>query len=463
MNRLWPLLFALCGASVHAATPALTRYAEAMPLTAEPGKPLQQLEVPAAVYAGVVSPQLADVAVFDATGVAVPHVFCAPPSHTADFLERFPLPVYPVRLAQPSTGSSAEVRTDAGGIAITLPQSNRETVAVSAYELDLSQIAAEATSLQLGWSSPKGLSEVHLKVEQSDTAGRWQMVVSDAVLKRLTAEGQTLETADIALPRARYQRLRLTPHDAAGTVIESAELFTQTVQTRPERLTRFTAVQTGQQEDLALPAGTVAFGYLSDTLAPLTWARLQPFEPNSRKTVQLQSRSRPDAPWQTHWAGEVFSLLVQSVEHRNADIALPAVRHREWRALVEGGNPRTQLLIDFGYSPELLRFVAQGQGPYQLAYGSAAASALPSAATACESLLQPLLAEATTSEREQLIGTADYGPAQVLAGAAARQPLPVEEPPLWHRGLLWGVLLLAVALLLWMARGLLADLKTPKP
>ena len=463
MSRLGMLLLALCGLSAQAAAPALTSYAEAIPLTTEPGKPVQQLELPAAVYVGVVSPQLADVAVFDAAGVAVPQVFCAPPSNTADVLERIPLPVYPVRLAQPPTGSSAEVRTDAGSIAITLPQTGSETVAVSAYELDLSHIEAEATRLQLAWNSPTGLSEVHLKVEQSDTAGRWQMLVPDAVLKRLTAEGQTLETADIALPRGRYQRLRLTPQDTAGTVIERAELFTHTLQTRPESLRRFTAVQTGTLPDTALPAGTVAQGYRAEPLAPLSQARLLLTEPNSRKAVQLQSRPGSDAPWQTHWSGEAFYLLVQQVERRNADIALPGVRHREWRVLVEGGSAQTPPILEFGYSPELLRFVAQGQGPYRLAFGSAAASARPPPATTCEGLLQPLLAAATTSEREQLIGSAEAGPVQVLAGPAARQPMPPAEPPRWRRGLLWSVLLLAVGLLLWMARGLLADLKTPKP
>jgi len=463
MSRIGLLLLAFGALPVQAAAPLPASYAESMWLTAEPGKPVQQLELPAAVYAGVVSSALADVQVFDAAGAAVPQVFCEPPRHTADFLGRFELPVYPVRLAQAASGSSAELRTDAGRIAITLPQTGREAVAVSAYELDLSAIEAEATRLQLGWHSPSGLSEVHLQVEQSDTAGRWQMVVPDAVLKRLTAAGQTLETADIALPRGRYQRLRLTPRDAAGTVIERAELFTQTLETRPESLRRFTAVQTGTPPDTALPAGTVAQGYRAEPLAPLSQARLLLTEPNSRKAVQLQSRPGSDVPWQTHWSGEAFYLLVQQVERRNADIALPSVRHREWRVLVEGGSTQAPPILEFGYSPELLRFVAQGQGPYRLAYGSAAASALPAVATTCEGLLQPLLAAATTSEREQLIGSAEAGPVQVLAGPAARQPLPPAEPPLWRRGLLWGVLLLAVGLLLWMARGLLADLKTPKP
>lgn len=449
-------LAALCQPS-RAEVPALASFAEAIELAAEHGKPVQQLPLPAAVYAGVVSPQLADVAVFDAAGTAVPHVFCAAPLTTRTVEERLSLPVFPVRLAQPATGSSAEVRTDGGRIAITLPSEGAERVAVSAYDLDLSALQVPAVSLRLGWSSPTGLSEVRLKLEQGDTAGGWQPLLPVAVLRRLSAAGQTLESADIALPPARYTSLRLTPQDAAGTVLDSVQVLTRQSVAVPETLRWLPAATTATSREP--DSGLLAHGYDAATQAPVTAARLWLSEPNSRQALRLQSRADSAQPWQTLWTGEAFLLVTPEGERRNADITLPMTRHRDWRVLVEGAAPGPAPVLQLGHAPELLRFVAQGQGPYRLAYGNTAASNAR-AAGSCQGLLQPLLAAADARARLQLIGTAVASEPQTLAGAAARQPAP--GPPLWHRGLLWAVLALAVLLLLWMARSLLADLKTPK-
>jgi hypothetical protein len=120
------------------------------------------------------------------------------------------------------------------------------------------------------------------------------------------------------------------------------------------------------------------------------------------------------------------------------------------------------LELALGHAPQRLRFVAQGQGPYQLAYGHAAA-AQGAGPGACESLLQTLQAGTASAAGTlaTLTGTAIASAPRVLAGEAAlvRQTDPAQQRRQW---LLWGVLALAVLLLLGMARKLFADLTTPK-
>ncbi|MDO9452663.1 MAG: DUF3999 family protein [Stagnimonas sp.] len=438
------------------------QFAEAIPLTAEANHPVQQVQLPDAVYQRVVSPTLNDVAVFDATGVAVPHVFCAVPNQQSVTETQQPLTVFPVQLARAGAqGTTAQVHTDTGSsIAITVPgdAGAQATVGVAAYDLDLSALTAPAVALQVQWHSPTGLSEVHVKVEQQDSAQQWQTVVADAVLKRVTADGQTLERADIALPVATYKSLRLTPRDAEGTVIDAVQVRTRTISALPADLHWFTAVQSGPAEDVQ-PAANAAATQGYDTLrqAPVTLAQIKLVAPNTRYDLRLQSRRRPQAAWQTVWAGEAFYVVTAAGERRNAEIALPANHDRYWRLVADAANAPFTPILKLAYTPQNLRFVAQGQGPYRLAYGNASAvDRSPSAS--CEGLLKTLLQ--TTGSSENLIGTAESGALQVLAGAAALQAPPPVTAPAWRRWLLWGVLGVAVLLLLGMARKLLADLNT---
>lgn len=440
------------------------QFAEVIPLTAEANRPVQQVQLPDAVYQRVVSPRLNDVAVFDATGVVVPHVFCTVPQQQSVTETQQPLTVFPVQLARAGVqGATAQVHTDNGSsIAITVPgdAGGQAAVAVTAYDLDLSALAVPATALQVQWHSPTGLSEVHVKVEQPDTTQQWQTVVADAVLKRVTADGQTLERAEIVLPVAIYKNLRLTPRDAEGTVIDAVQVRTRSINALPADLHWFTAVQTGPADDVQ-PAANAAATQGYDTLrqAPVTVAQIKLVAPNTRYDVRLQSRSTPQAAWQTVWAGEAFYLVTATGERRNAEIALPANHDRYWRLVADAASAPFTPILELAYTPQNLRFVAQGQGPYLLAYGNASViDHGPSAS--CEGLLKTLLQGTATAEAPSLVGSAEAGAPQVLAGAVALQiPEPVTAPA-WRRWLLWGVLGIAVLVLLGMARKLLADLNT---
>lgn len=441
------------------------QFAEAVAISIEANHPLQEFALHDALYQRVLSPVLNDMAVFDAAGNAVPHVLCTVPQRQRISEAQQPLTVFPVQLARAGgQGATAEVRTDSGNtIAITVPGGEPQaTVAVTAYDLDLSALPAPAIALQVQWHSPKGLSEVHVKVEQADAKQQWQLVAADAVLKRLSADGKTLEQAEISLPPARYQNLRLTPHDADGMVIDRVQARTRQITALPADLNWFTAVQNGPADDPAPFAGATQ-SY--DTLrhAPVSLARIQLLAPNTRYALRLQSRSAAEAAWQTRWMGEAFYLLTTAGERRNEDIALPLIRDRYWRLVADAASAPFTPILELAYTPQMLRFIAQGQGPYLLAYGNARAIA-QGPSSSCDGLLKTLLKAPdgpTADEALSLIGHAESSAVQVLAGAAALQAPAPETAAARRRWLLWGVLTLAVLLLLGMARKLFADLKNP--
>ena len=99
------------------------------------------------------------------------------------------------------------------------------------------------------------------------------------------------------------------------------------------------------------------------------------------------------------------------------------------------GPPRVPLRLHVEWVPNEVTFLAQGQGPFLLAYGNATA-------IRAEADLSPIPATLQ-------IAPAALGSRQVLGGSARLVGNPPDFP--WMRAILWGVLVLAVILLAWMA------------
>jgi hypothetical protein len=109
-------------------------------------------------------------------------------------------------------------------------------------------------------------------------------------------------------------------------------------------------------------------------------------------------------------------------------------------------------VLELGYRPARLRFLAQGSGPFTLAFGSRRVAASP--ATACDSLL----ADVGPDERKRLVGEGTVTTQRVLGGERAMQPLPRETPV--RLVVLWSVLIGGVGLLVAMALTLLKRVRS---
>ena len=128
-----------------------------------------------------------------------------------------------------------------------------------------------------------------------------------------------------------------------------------------------------------------------------------------------------------------------------------------WRVVVkqDGAGLRSDsraMTLQLGWQPSELIFIARGNPPYLLAFGSgklAQQDKNPDGGI----LLQAIKSESST----QMIGLAKLGKRIILGGDAALQS-PVLPPP-WKKWLLWAVLVLGVGLLAFMARSLTKELK----
>lgn len=430
-------------------------FAEGIPLTVEPGGAIYGLDLPDALYAGVTRPDFGDVRVFNAQGERLPHVLRRPQSRPTSPGEAKPVPLFPLYGESPAhwaPSSQWRVRAGPDGTLIEVtgaaaPPANQWP---RAYLLDLSQWRGQSpASLRLNWGAPPAsgfLSRVTLEV--SDDLAQWRPA-GTGVLADLEFGGQRLRRNALT-PSVWGTYVRVAWPDTLGATPLLEALVLPGAGAAPEPARRHREIP-GQ-----FVAGPKAgFEFDGGALLPVERIQVRPPQTNSLARAVISSRATPAEPWRERHRGALYALTMEGIRLRNEPIPLPALVHRYWRLETSGegdGFGGGVPVLELDWVVHELLFLARGPGPYLLAYGSARVG--PPGDDAA-SLLEQLASD------PQRIRPAQAGAPQALAGSGARAPL---TPPLpWRQIALWGVLLLCVLALGWMAWRVYRQLAGPPP
>lgn len=431
------------------ATARLDDYARGLIVEPDASGPMVQLDMPDAVYRTVVSNDLSDVRVFNADGVPVPHALCIAPSSIPPTIAEQVLPVYRLQdLARSaSDGTRVEVQTPAGAqISVEGTSNDGAERQTSAYVIDARDVNDELRALQFDWSSPDGASEVRVSIQASDDLDRWHTLVATTSLVQLESGGQQLRRHRVAIPQASYEYLRVErvergpPLQLDGV---TAERVAPSAELEP---TWFGATGTSTAEPNA-------YQFDAGRRAPIEYARLVPAQENTSMPVAIDSRADEKAPWTQRWSGEVYSILTAAERRVSPPAAFAPTTDRQWRVRLtaQGESFYQAPMLELGYRPARLRFLAQGMGPYTLAFGSRRAESTQM--RSCDSLLGNL----SESELKENIAMGMTGAERSLGGDDALRPLPKKTP--LRQIVLWGVLVIGVGALVAMALSLLRRIK----
>ena len=264
----------------------------------------------------------------------------------------------------------------------------------------------------------------------SDDLKAWRETQPDARLIDLENNGQRLveHRIDLSIPvQARYLRLVPVRKDQHPLRIASirAEIAAQAAATEWQWL------ELAPQR--VAENGVVTFVYRMDGRFPIEVADIA-LPGNSTNRWELKSRDGESAVWQPvaqPWMSYRVDRGGDSTH--SAPQRLQAItRDRDWqlspRDAITGEPPRLRL----GYRPEVLVFLAEGNGPYSVLAGSARAWRAQAPI--------PQLVDAMREQRGRDWQPADatLGPMQALAGARALVPAPEQHD--WKSWLLWAVL-----------------------
>ncbi len=448
MKRLLVLLLLLTVAPAHCLaadeTQPLRRedFAYGMELMVSGNNAIYSLTLPAEVYQGCTRPDLGDLRVFNAHG-PVPHLLRQPQAEqTAKPAQDLPFFPLTERSSTSNGGSSLGIAIASNGtlIAINAGGAEKPTQAVSAYLLDVSSLQHFPDWLELAWQRQGGeqfSASVHL--ESSDDLNSWQYVAS-AALAELSFGGHKLLRNRIELGQhAAGKYLRLSwPSGKDGVSLSAVKAgYESETRTQPRTVLTLTG-----QPDATASAGRATWLYTTDGVFPVDQLNIRLPEQNSLAEFAVSSRADEKGQWQRRASLLAWRLTVNGVNLDNGTLHLAPTTDRFWRLETEASGSSKAPSLELGWLPGQLVFMAQGEGPYSLAYGRT--GLLPA-----RSQVDQLIRAVEPVSGGTLIEAAKAGAQTVLAGEAAL--LPKTELP-WRVWLLWAGLIagvLAVGAMAW--------------
>ena len=435
---------------VLAAPPRMDDYAHGMMVDAPPDRPIVEVILPDQVYLGITRMDLADLRVFNHEGNAVPHAVCSSDIALAPVITWAELSVFQIQTpARTSDGTHVDVQT-ARGTQVEISESAVSTAAgrsaPGAHVIDARATAGELRALEFDWRSPDGASEARVQVQSSDDLDSWETVVAGSTLLQLSGGAAQLRRQTIPLVQRRYGYLRVRRVDGGPALtIDSA---------RAEVVARPVAIDPVWFVADPEPASRArSLSFSSPRLAPISYARLRLADSNSSVRIAIESRDGETSAWRRQWSGEFYSILAAGERRGSPPAEFSSTWDRQWRVEpLRAGDPfYDTMVLELGYRPAKLRFLAQGAGPFTLAYGSGRAE--PAPAQSCDRLLADLDAK----DLADLIGLSTPSGRRTLGGETALKPLPKQTPV--RLMVLWGVLIGGFGLLIAMAVSLFKRLR----
>lgn len=435
MRSLLLVLLLLASSTAKAQT-APSDFAFGSELTLDGSGPIYRVPVPPDVYRSATRTDLGDLRVFNAADEPVPHAV-EHTTATAEAMRPFSVPFFALSDTVRATDPELLVRRDAAGTVIELaPRSGRTDRLRSAYLLDTRAAGQPIRRLTFSWPDDAPDFVTSVRIATSADLSRWTPLVRDAALADLRQGGQRLTRRTVSLdtPTA-APFLRVTwPDGEALPPLTRVEAEVVEAERPAERSWLPAAL---------IDATGSSYTFDLDARPPADGARIRLPEVSTLARATLESAAMPDGPWRSRASGPIYRLRLDGTELTTPELFFATTPARYWRLRVEpeGALGRQPPELAIGYVPETVLFVARGEGPFRLAYGSRAAEPTGmSASTVLGSVPRAggrsLVSPARAGEPFDLAGPSVLG----SAGAHAAQRL-----------VLWAVLVLGVALLGWMA------------
>jgi hypothetical protein len=433
----------LAWAPVHAAEPVAEMFAYGSKLEATGQQAFYQLELPLEVYQTVTRRDLGDLRVFNAAGQMVPHALRHPENSTVrKDVVTAELPFFPIRSADESIDGDLSIhveRNPQGTIIDVRAAKQQESAAtgpIRAYLIDAGSLKRPIDALDLAWAEGTADFLGELRVETSDDLHAWRPLITGTVA-RLSYQGYQLDRSSIELPRsnARYLRIAWPDNRAPAELSNIIALAHQSTTTnQPQR--RWLKLK-------ALPVAGQPQTYLADLegFLPVDTIRIQLAGINSLAAVRLAAADSATAQQREHWRGLAYNLQADGKTVTNPAITVTPTTSRYWTLTIDNSETalRSAPQLEFGWQPARLVFLAQGDGPYLLAYGS---REIESANFSVEALLQKTGSNLHPASIEP-------GPQFPIGGKD--KLLPTAPPFPWKTWLLWSVLVTGVLLIGWMS------------
>lgn len=407
-------------------------------------KPLQQALIPYHAYEKVKSQNLNDIRVFNASGGLVPHrittqkqdsqintkiLSFAKLTSNADGLEN---------LIEKYKSSGVDI-----SLSLRAMDTDTSSSKVDVYIGEIGELEGIGTHLKLDWMLDHGVSTFFsADIEITDDFKNWQSVAKGVNLAQLKTNEAIVKHNQIKLTHFGMKFYRLSIHGERRPIVKNIELLVSQQQETPYSITEDII---GKHDE----SNKQITYYTQPTKIIKKQLNVQIPENNVMAECRIYSRDTDENNWTLRGSDTVYKITNNGETLKNEKIVLRASSDREWKLEVitrGSGFEQQPPVINFMWQPHALTFVARGDSPFVLAYGSAA--------YASKSVSQNTFFNTESNDEDQLIAQASISKnMKILGGEDALKEDLVKVTP--KNMILWGVLILGSLLLLFMAFSML--------
>lgn len=409
----------LAAALLALALPALaqppSQFRVSAPITPAGKEALNEVELPLEAYRDA-RKDLADVRVFNAKGESVPFAWAGMPPPQLESTPAIDLPIFPVSSLEPAPGpggTEVSIKAADGTLVSVKGKPSAKSAAQAkprAYLLDASKAAERLRALVFDWQADPGSQVVNVAIESSEDLKAWSAVAAGSLV-RLENAGRVLTQPRVEFAPLKAKYFRVT-WDAPAFALDGVKAEHEARGVAPKRHSLTVTGKPGEKEgDFTFDLGA---------RLPVESVRLVPGQTNSVLSTAIYTRDDTQEPWRLLATASFYRLQREGGEVRSPAIEIGRRPARYWLArLAAGSSAGAPPTLEASWRSASLVFVAQGEGPFHLAFGNAQAvsTALPlkdlvpttpTAFTIGQAQLGPVRAGPPPTRFEQIIGEVNH-------------------------------------------------------
>lgn len=484
-NYIAPWMFALIGiASVTVSVKAaeqkeakdtLADYSHSIGLKLSDKQGVVALRLPQALYLHARSADLSDVRIFDANGDGVPFALYLPDAQRKIEKQVSEAKIFPIQIENgkginAKSGSTnsidLDIKTAADGAVVSVKTksgANSRNSTLSGLILDLrgaerkdgKSVVQEFSALRFSLPSNIATYSAQIWLEVSDDLKTWDTVGAAELDWYQSENKESLVSDRLEFAPRRFRYARLTWRD--GTPLLFAKVEAEAVQQTtvgPVLESLQIQAQPGREaSDLVYPSAVAI---------PVEKLALQFAEPNVVLRGTLgQYRELPSAKiggkntWQFigEWQSTFYQITQDGQVRKSSDVQVGVSHQAEWVLRTAGNKVVAKPRLTVYWQPATLIFLHGGKAPYTLAFGR---DKVNSAALPIDQVAPGFSIKELSSVEQVQVGVLQQNKANENSATAAASAAQSAQQRQW---ILWGVLLLGVAVLAGMAWRLVKSMK----
>ncbi|MBX7148603.1 DUF3999 domain-containing protein [bacterium] len=434
---------------LRAAVPVPQDFAYGYKLDVDAQASLNKMELPDTVYQSTVNGEWGDMRVFNGESLVVPHTLVSGQKSVLGKEVFTNLSFYPLDVEQ---GNEMEIEYFKG-----ILKTKTKNAAVTGdkkrvgFLIDASQLDFSPEKIILKWDSPSAVFMTLVSVEGSDNLSSW-FTLSDTEALAMMQQGEhVLEQREIDLSARsdKYKYYRIIFHDEKPIFDLKQVLFKKPGESylQDAKRVRIKGIKLGDNR----------YGF--DMGGAYPWYNVKINLPQNNTVVPylLYASGKDWKPDGFYLAsGFAFKLAEKGEAVYSKTQAFERLARGRYFIVEftekEGGVGSGDVELELGYYPHDLVFLAQGNGPFTLAFGSA----IVEPATF---KVENVLGTPNVTLGKQNYGTAIIGEKIDLGGPDKLLMPVVSDKKVGAQRILWGALIAGVLFLFWMSRSLLKEMK----